>query len=81
MMFFHLARHDSYYKVFGAQKEQLGGGTWERTYCLPSEEAESARPGRDAMEGFMLPVRFPIQHPFAFLCPSQSVESRESGLE
>ena len=81
MMFFHLAQHDPYYKVFRAQKEQLGGGTWERTYCLPSEEAESACPGRDVMEGFMSPVHFPIQHPLTFLCPSQSVESRESGLE
>lgn len=39
-------------KFFRAQEEQLGGGTWEGFYCSPSEEAESACPGRDAMEGF-----------------------------
>lgn len=70
---------------FRAQEEQLGGGTWERTYCLPSEEAESACPGRDAMEGFMLPVHFPtstyphLPVPFT-VSREQSIRARVRGL-
>ena len=67
-MFFHLAQHESCYKVsVESRKDNMGVELGKELISFLQN-----RQSLPILVDFTLPVHFPIQHPLAFLCPSLS---------